>query len=196
MLPILREIEQAAIGCWSIVRGSEAGAQRFDLSIDGFWRSFYWAFVLAILDTLDAWSAHAAVDSGEDGSGSGSGILLVATTAIASFLTFCLFPVIVGALAKPMGLTKPYATYIIVRNWLTMFLMLPVYVIDGLTDLDILPEELRAILVLILVVATLFASMRIARVLLSTSRSLAIGFALLDFLLALLIGEAATRLIS
>ncbi len=196
MLPIVREIEQAAIGCWSIVRGSEAGAQRFDLSIAGFWRSFRWAFVLAAFDAIDAWSGHSQLTAGEETAGSGSAVWLLIVTALASLLTFCGFPAIVAILAKPMALSKSFAAYIIVRNWLTVFLMLPVYVIDALTGFDILSDDIRVLLVLVLVVATLFTGTAVARVMLGTSRSFAFGFSLLDFLLALLIGETASRLIS
>lgn len=196
MLPTLHEIEQAAIGCWRLVRKDPAGLQRFDLSLDGFWRSFRWAFVLAVLDAGDALLGRMGATADPDAGTPAAVIWPLVVSALASLITFCLFPVVVGLLAKPMALTTRYAPYVIVRNWLTVFLSCPVYVIDLLTAFDLMPDGFREVVVIGVVVATLTAGSVIAHVVLGTTRTVSFGFALLDFLLALFIGEAASRLMS
>jgi hypothetical protein len=196
MLPSINEIRQAAIGCWQLVTGDKAGEQRFDLSLDGFWRSFRWAYIIAVLDTLDALASHYATVAQEDGSQAGSIVWLMVANAIASLVTFCLFPVIVALLAKPMDLTKRYASYIIGRNWLTVFLSAIVYVIDAANWSGLMSEEMRAVLAIGLAGITLYAGSMIALSFLGTSGSLSFGFALIDFLLTLLIGEAAYQVVA
>jgi hypothetical protein len=196
MPPIVREIEQAAIGCWTLIRGNGAGLLRFDLSVDGFWRSFRWAFVLAVLDALDGLSLYSNTQPDENTAPSSSVIWVLTVSAIASLLTFFVFPLIVGLLAKPMGLSKPYPTYIIVRNWLTVFISLPVYVLDGLNALGLMPVDLRELLIFVLIAVSLLAETVITRRVLGTAQSLSFGFALLDFLLTQLIAGLSLQLIT
>jgi hypothetical protein len=188
MLPSPREIEQAAIGCWTMVRGRESGLSRFDLTMDGFWRSFQWAFALAILDAADALYARGVGPAMP-------AVMVLIVSGIASFLSFVVFPVIVAALARIMHLGKAYAPYIVARNWLTVFLSIPVYLLDGPSAGGVLPDQLRDPVIIALLVITLFAGMTFGRLILKVNRSVAFGFAFMDFLLALLIGEAAAQLL-
>lgn len=192
----LSEIRLAAIGCWMIITGDATGETCFDMSIDGFWRSFRWAFVLAVCDTIDAVIGHAVAPVGDDAATTVNYTLLIVVNVIASLLTFFAFPIVVAVLARYMGLSQRYAPYIIVRNWLTVFLSIAVYVLELLVYADVLGDDLRLIVVLALYVATLYSGTTIARLLLQTSRSLSFGFALMDFLMALLIGAAAMQLVA
>lgn len=193
MLPKPREIRDAAIGCWSLVLGRELGLARFNLTMDGFWRSFQWAPILAILDAIDGFYGRGI--GGDEVATHASDIAVVLSNGVASLLTFLVFPVVVALLARVMHLGRAYVPYIIVRNWLTVFLSVPVYLLDALATFGLLPDQLRDLAVLILVVVTLSAGTVIARQVLKVSLSLAFGFAFLDFLLALVFGEAAVRVL-
>ncbi len=191
----LNDMRLAAIGCWMIVTGNAAGQTYFDMSIDGFWRSFRWAFVLAVCDTLDAVIGHSTALVGDDAALPVNYVLLIAVNIIASLLTFFAFPIVVALLAKYMGLSQRYAPYIIVRNWLTVFLSFAVYILELLSYADIFGDDVRLILVLALYAATLYTGTMNARMLLQTPYSLSFGFALMDFLMAILIGAAAMQLV-
>lgn len=196
MLPLLRQIENAALGCWMLFLGQTEGKMYFDLTMRGFWLSFRLAVVIAILDALDGLSRTTPIQSGDAPSDPASASTILIVWAVASLLGFGVFPLLLAGLTRFMGLGKNYAAYITTRNWLTLFLNIPAYIIDLFSYFDLCPQEVRDPLVISLELLTLFAGAQLARLVLVTTWSLAFGFALLDFLLALLIGELAYRLIS
>ncbi len=189
------EIEHAFVGCWRVLRGDQSGLALIDVSVDGFWRSFRIAAVLAVLDAIDGLVAQAYALGDEISSltlALAIGVMLLG--AVTSVLAFCAFPLAVGMLAKPMAITARYGPYITVRNWLTAFLSLPIYVLNGLTYANAVPGDVLALLVLAYEVIVLFAGYAIARALLGCSHSIALGFSLMDFLLALVITKMAYSL--
>ena len=192
---IIHEIEQALVGCWRLLRGEPEATAHFDMSADGFWRSMAIGPVLAVFDGIDGWMAqtseatHAGLPMT---SGMALGVFIV--SAGASLVGFCAFPLVVGLLAKPMGLGNRFGPYIIARNWLTALLSLPAYLISGMKVADTLTLDAQALLTLVFEVTVLIAGYSIARAVLDCSRSMAIGFAILDFLLSLLAYQAAINL--
>jgi len=189
------EIEHAFVGCWRLVRGDQSGLALIDVSVDGFWRSFRIAAVLAVLDAGDSVAAQ-AYGLGDEISSMTLALAIGAMLlgAVTSVLAFCAFPVAVGLLAKPMAITARYGPYITVRNWLTAFLSLPFYVLHGLTYADAVSGDVLGLLVVTYEVVILFAGYAIARAVLGCSHSIALGFSLMDFLLALLINKIAYSL--
>lgn len=193
MLPKPREVRDAAIGCWSLVMGRELGLARFNLTMDGFWRSFQWAPILAILDAIDGYYGRGL--PGQEVPADTSALAILVGNGLASFLTFVIFPIVVALLARVMHLGRAYLPYIIVRNWLIVFRGVVAYLLDALATFGLLPDQLYYLTALILVIVTLSAGTVVARQVLKVSLSLSFGFAFLDFLLALVFGEAAVRLL-
>ena len=190
----LAEAEHAFTACWRLIRGDAAGLALLDLSIDGFWRSFRIALVLAICDSIDGWVGQSYAAAGSPVAAADR-LLLVGLSAFASLAVFCVFPVAVGLLSRPMGIAARYAPYVIARNWLMLFLSLPVYVLNALSYTNVLPVEVLELLVLTYEVAILLAGYRIALAVLECPRTMAVGFSMLDFLLALLINKLLLSLI-
>jgi hypothetical protein len=123
-------------------------------------------------------------------------VWLMLVDSIASFVAFLLFPIVVALLAKPMDLSKRYASYIVGRNWLTVFMSAVGYLVDVGYWLGLESDEFYVVLEIGLAGASLYVGTMIALSFLGTSRSFSFGFALIDFLLAVLIGETAHQLVS
>lgn len=106
----LAEIRSAFVGVLLLFRGRAEGLALMDRSVAGFWRSF-----LAILLVLpsDALIQIALVRLGEQDQIAGP---LMASLPLLA-LDFAVLPVILAALARPLGLTRGYVDFVVARNW-------------------------------------------------------------------------------
>jgi hypothetical protein len=190
------EIRHALVGCWRVALGDSIGVTFFDVSADGFLRSFWVAAVLAVLDVfdvvpaLDMLKSSGAVAYPPDPS---IGLLLAA--AGISLLSFVAFPVVMALLARPFGVSANYVPFITIRNWATLFLNLPLYLIDLLYYLGLTPAFLHDVVAFITQILAILVSYSIARVVLRTDISMSIGFTMLEFVIALFIGDVSFNLL-
>jgi hypothetical protein len=112
MMPSLHEIGRGVRGAWLIFRFEPAGLWQFDLTIPGFWRSF-WAPVLM----LPVY---------------GGLLALLAGTVDAALVLDCvgylamvaLWPLVTAVIARSFGLTAHYVPYIIATNWASVISLL------------------------------------------------------------------------
>ncbi|MDR3496732.1 MAG: hypothetical protein P4L82_19225 [Ancalomicrobiaceae bacterium] len=192
----IRDIEEALAGCWRIAFGDATATRHFDLTADGFWRSFRLAGILAACDAVDATVGHfAGFDGSTEDAGLGAAIWVFIVAGITSLITFCAFPLVVAGAARPMGLAARYAPYVTVRNWLAFFLSFPIYLLNAITYAGWLPIDVIGLFVLSFEVVVLLAGYSVARVVLGAPQSIAVGLSLMDFLLALVIAKLVTMLL-
>jgi len=113
-MPSKREVAAALYGAWRLLRFDARGFAWFDLTIAGFWRSFFAAALAApaflILVALDLARRETPVDGGW-------ATLVLALAYAAEWIAFPLAAIFITRL---LGLTKGYVPLIVAGNWISV----------------------------------------------------------------------------
>ena len=182
-----REAAYALFGAYRLARLDPSGLQYFNATVQGFWRSFTAALIVApgyvILIGLELGQSPdaASFDWGH--------IALV--QAIAYVISWTAFPVALHYLTAAIGRHQEYVGYIVAYNWaavIQMAVMLPAAAVQAM-----IPGQAGGLIMLPVVVATAFYQWFIARTALRIGGGTAAGIVGFDFALSLFIaGIAAT----
>ncbi|ENS71988.1 hypothetical protein [Brucella melitensis] len=114
-MPSLDDIFRYFRGAWKMMLGRKDGLNFLDISAEDFWASFY-AIAVALLPLFASWVAYAAnLTAGREEAG--TRFLIVTRTAVVDIGAWLVPLVIIGLLAKRIGIAKRYATYVIAINW-------------------------------------------------------------------------------
>ncbi len=123
MIPTLTELVSSVQGAWRLMLWDRDGLARFDMTIDGFWRSFYGPLA-ALPAALLVYTAHLAMiaetavlnpDAGLPETPA-TGLYLAIKTA-SYILEVALFPLVMVLVARRTGLAARYVPFIIAWNW-------------------------------------------------------------------------------
>ncbi|MEN3599833.1 hypothetical protein ABC435_12945 [Brucella melitensis] len=114
-MPSLDDIFRYFRGGWKMMLGRKDGLNFLDISAEDFWASFY-AIAVALPPLFASWVAYAAnLTAGREEAG--TRFLIVTRTAVVDIGAWLVPLVIIGLLAKRIGIAKRYATYFIAINW-------------------------------------------------------------------------------
>lgn len=181
----------AAVG---LFLGRPGALGRFDVSLEGFWRSF--AAILLVLPsfavTLVAeWRMQLAqLPADVDPSWLG----FAAERTVALGLDFVALPIVLALLARRLGVTGRYVPFVVARNWAAP-LIAALYAVPALLfALGIVRGDIAVVVSLVLLVVILHFLYRVARQALGVPVGMAIAVVVLDLLLGLLISETLGRL--
>lgn len=187
MIPDQKEIGRSLTGALRLARLDGGGMGSFNLSIEGFWRSFFAAVIVApgyallVAQKLATWPGH--VDPA----------LAVLIEAAAYVLTWAAFPLAAIFLTLLLGLSRNYVALIVATNWAEVVqfgLFLVATVLAAA-----LPPGLREPVLVLAIGAILLYEWFVARTALATTGGVAAGIVVVDLLLAISINLAAERLI-
>ena len=123
MIPSFAEISSSLYGAWRLICLDEKAAQHFNLSMEGFWRSFFAAvislpyFVVAI-----RWPPTEAVEGGMEAPDP-------VLSSLAYLLSWVVFPVVAIVLVRMFELAQGYIGYIIAYNWAGALIAQPLLVL-------------------------------------------------------------------
>jgi hypothetical protein len=123
-MPSGDEIQTYLAGAWRLMMGKPDGVRALDVSADGFWNSFF-AILVAIPALSVSWAGLAA-ELSEFGHGSRFSILL--RLAVIDVAAWVLPLLVLGLVAKPVGILDRYPHFVVASNWasaLLAWLMLP-----------------------------------------------------------------------
>ncbi len=127
----IQEIGQSCIASWRVMKGEAEALQQFDLSADGFWRSFLVIFLLLPFYFLSLISEQSLMleinlERGQEAAeiATGGALLYIGKT-LSLFVDWVTFPLVLAVLAGSIGLKRTYGPYIVVRNWSTLIILLP-----------------------------------------------------------------------
>ncbi|MBS8262520.1 hypothetical protein DYI23_20005 [Roseibium polysiphoniae] len=163
----------------------------FDLSIDGFWRSFAVIFLLVPLFVVSSLAERKLLLDETEFLPAGA-FWLAQFTSLG--LDWVALPLLLAGLAKPLGISAGYVPFIVARNWTSLLAALP-YVFVGLLYLaGLIAPGIMVLLSLVTLIVVIWYRFIIARVALQASMSMTIGVVILDIILSLLIGELAGRI--
>ena len=118
---LTREIAGAGVGVGRLIRYDPRWPEGFNPTADGFLRSFLGP-LLALPFYLIVAVVFAAVPAAGGAVAPGPDAQVLWAAAVSQALNALAFPVIVGALARPLGFAEGYAGFVVVVNWTSLFL--------------------------------------------------------------------------
>ena len=120
------EVQRAVTGAVRLARFDEAGMGWFNVSYEGFWRSFSAALLLA---------PFAAVLRAQDFPATDAPLLVIGLLeALEYAASWAVFPVVMVFLARFLGLEKRYVPFIIAWNWSVVVQIGLLFPITALAD--------------------------------------------------------------
>ncbi len=190
MTPSARDFAYGIYGAWRLLHFDRGGLAYFDASVEGFWKSFYAALLVApgYVIAIAIHLADREVSAGP------LGILIVQLAAYV--IGWTAFPVVMHALCQGIGRSPEYIGYIVAFNWskvIRMLVLLPVIVIAAG---GLLPKPLMQLVTLVAWVFVMAYAWYIARRALDLGGMGALGIVVLDFVIDVMITEAADGLLT
>ncbi len=186
----MSEIRAALDGSWLLLRNRPEGMAFFDQSIHGFWRSFQVVFLLIpafLLSGLSEKQLYFAENMFHP-EGFPNQAFWTAQ-ALGLGIDWIALPLILAALAAPIGISQRYVPFVVVRNWTSLLASIPFMITYMLFLLGVVSSGIAVLLSLTCVLVVLWYRYLVARIALHASISLAIGIVVLDILLSLVIAE-------
>jgi hypothetical protein len=187
MIPDPAEVLRSLYGTWRLARMDVSGMQHFNLSVEGFWRSFFAAIIIApgyallvVQRTLDREESY---DLGST----------VVVESIAYLAAWAAFPLVAVVLTQLLGLGRHYVELIVAVNWAAV-LQIAAFLAAVALSL-ILPAGLGALLLAIVTGALMLYQWFVMRTALQTTGGVALAFVLVDLLISTVINLSADRLL-
>jgi hypothetical protein len=188
------EIVRSLTGSWRLALDKPDAMRFFDVSLDGFWRSFQAIVLIVPAFALTAMADRQATlsDAIADEAFSDGGFFVAKTITLA--LDWITLPIVLAALAGPLGLKRGYTAYIVARNWTTVLMILPFAAIALLEMLGLISLGIAAFLSIGALAVIFRVSYLVARRALNASLEVAIGIVVLDFLISVALAMTVDRL--
>lgn len=161
-MPSSDEIQQYLTGAWRMMMGKADGLRLLDLTVDGFWNSFF-AIVIALPALVVGWVAAANELSQLSGI-FGSKLSIVARLAVIDLASWILPLVAFAAVAPRTGLGDRLVNLVVASNWasaIIVWIMLPPSLL-GLLWPDV--ADASALVSLVLFVLTVVLAWRMTNV--------------------------------
>jgi len=195
-MPGWPEIKSSIYGAWRLARLDAGGLACFNLSVEGFWRSFFAAVIIApayaaLLLVRDAGLEATMVDAGPMPES-----VNYLPEVVAYILGWIVWPLAMLLVVRVLGLAQNFVPYIIVYNWANVIqigILLPAAI---LTRGAVLPEGMAAIIGVMATLAVLFYLWFITRTVLQVREWTAAGIVIMDILLGVILSSASARLFS
>jgi len=178
------EITRSLTGAWELFLDRPGAMRFFDMSVDGFWRSFA-AVVLVVPSYAFAVLADQRMAAADPSLPLESGTGLLVHNGIGLALDWIALPLILALLARPLGIARHYPEFVVARNWCAVLAAVPFGVIGLLIVAGVVGADFGSLLMLAALVAVLRYNYVIARRSLEASVGFAIGIVVLDFVVSL-----------
>ncbi|OHC74681.1 MAG: hypothetical protein A3G18_06850 [Rhodospirillales bacterium RIFCSPLOWO2_12_FULL_58_28] len=182
---MIQEALRSLYGAYRLARRDAGGMAFFNTTIDGFWRSFLAAAIIAPFYIL---LLYIRFNAGEMNV---HPYRFVAVEAISYVLSWVTFPVVMISLAKFLEREKNYLAYIVAYNWASvlqnaLYLPLAMLMVN-----ELLPAGMASALSLIVFLMIIFYTWFVARTALNVSGGIASGIVVLDLVISVFINATA-----
>jgi hypothetical protein len=185
LIPSWSEINRSLSGAWRLLLLDPAGMGRFDISIGGFWRSFFAAVLVAPLYALRAMVDPAPAEA--EAAGVGHALATVVTYVLA----WAAFPVAMIYIARFLDLRGTYVGFIVALNWARV---LQAVLLVGVSSAAALAGAPSDFLTLTAIAAVLAYQWVVTKTALATTGTIAAALVIIDALMESLIVAAAAAL--
>ncbi len=188
-MPSLRDVVAALYGALRMLRFDAGGLAWFDVSLPGFWRSFFAAVLVApAFAVLVALQLAARTDPYELG-------WVIVVSSVAYGIGWLTFPVVAIFITRLLRLSDRYFALIIASNWASipqMLVFLPAALIDAS---GILPSAAGALLTVAATFYVIAYQWFVIRTALATDALTASAIVVLQLLIDTFVELGANRLI-
>lgn len=185
-MPGMNEIMSALIGAWRIALRDARALNYFEHSIAAFWRSFA-VFLLVAPLYLMAISAQWRL-SAEAGMPLPTDFFFYALIELAAYaVTWAAFPLAMLYVARALGLTAHYVSYIIIYNWSSLLIVgltMPLYGLYNMGAIDAGGIVMASLFVLI---AELWYRWQVASIVFNSRPAIIVMILVLDVVINVLI---------
>jgi len=190
------EVVRSLAGAWRLFLDRPDAMRFFDISLDGFWRSF--AAVILVLPSyaLTALAEYQVVLSDMVPDDGFSDAAFSINKVVALGLEWLALPLVLALLAQPLGITRTYVGFIVARNWCSVIAVLPFGAVSLLFVLGMFGMDVANFLWLAAVIVVLRYNFLIARRALNVGTAFAIGIVILDLALSLSIAAMVDGLVA
>lgn len=187
-MPERPEILSSLYGAYRLARLDASGMTWFDLTVDGFWKSFFAAVLVA-----PGYALIVALSLQENPAPAPwIAILVVQTLAYA--IGWVVFPIAALFATRMLGLGARYVPLIVAANWAAVLQM--VLFLAALLFQAGFPGGFGGLAVGVITVAILFYQWFVVRTALETSGAIALALLLLDLLLNALVSSLADGILA
>ncbi|MDJ1157681.1 hypothetical protein QNA08_05480 [Chelatococcus sp. SYSU_G07232] len=181
MLLTADEVSRSLRGSWQLLQRQAEGIRLFDVSYEGFWRSFG-AIVLTLPVAVVALASERIQRGlGTEGLRLADHLGLTLSFALAHVVLFCAFPLLMIGFVRLMGLERAYVPFVVAHNWTNAFLAFVFAVPMALVMLGLATPGLGAFYALAFMVIAARLRWFVARVTLGVSGGLAAALVVADF---------------
>ena len=189
-MPTTEEIARSLTAAWELFLDRADAMRRFDVSVEGFWRSFAAVFLVAPFYAF-AVLADARVIAGSDPlAPMESGLGMLVHNGVGLLLDWIALPLILALLARPLGISRHYAAFVVARNWCAVVASVPFGGIGLLVVIGAVDGALAGILMFAALIVVLRYNYIIARRALDVGAGFALGIVVLDFVVSLALALA------
>jgi len=189
------EVARSLYGAWRLFLDRPEAMRYFDVSLDGFWRSFAAVILLVPAYAMTALAEYRVILSDAIADDGFSNAAFVADKALALGIDWIALPVLLALVARPLGISRTYAPFIVARNWCAVLAVLPFGLIGFLFAAGIFGVDLANVLSLAALVVVLYYNFLIARRALAVGTAFAIGIVILDLLVSLSVAALADSIV-
>ncbi len=181
-----REAVLSLYGAYRLARFDARGMTYFETSLEGFWRSFYAAVIVAPFYAVLLLMRHAV-----DTTGVGA-VRFASVEAIAYVIAWVAFPLAMVPLARVLDREERYLGYIVAYNWASVLQNAVYLPLVMLGVAGTLPADAANTLTVIALILILVYTWFIARVALNVGAGIAAGVVAADVILSIFIKTAAS----
>jgi hypothetical protein len=186
-MPDREEVLSALYGAYRLAWFDVSGMTYFNLTVEGFWRSFFAAVLVApayaILVGMQLSARAADVNIA----------LVFLAESIGYVFAWCAFPIVALVLTRLLGLDRNYVALIVAHNWSSV-LQTAAFVAVVLLGV-ILPEGLSTLVVTLTTGAILVYQWFVMRTALRTTGGIALMLLLVDLVVTTLISAGTDRVL-
>ena len=188
-VPPATEIAASIYGAWRLARRDPKGLEFFNRTLEGFWRSFFAAVVVApgYLVIVGLTFVQRPPDAGL-----GRVVLVMSITYVIKWVAF---PVVMYHLAPTFDRQHRYLDFIVAWNWSQVIVILALLPIGLMNFGEVMPEALIGLLWLFVMILLLAYGWYIATVALQINGWLATGLLALYLFLEILIETSTNGMI-
>lgn len=183
-MTLFQEGLAAMRGCWRLIRRDPEADEDFNLTIDGFWRSFAMVLPVLVLAYPMFLSGHRIDVAMSVENGEAPPELQMGVSYFYLLVGLVIWPLAAALLARLLGVAQNYVPYMIVYNWMTVPTMALAVIpnIIHLTTGSTLPLSLLGVPIFALL---LYISWYIAKTCLRTTALVAAAFLFVDVALTI-----------